>query len=78
MAFTLEQYEKLQDAIAQGALKVKYADKEVEYRSLNEMIRTLKLMGDSLGLNGKNNGRKLAAFSKGINNGCTDDERWIS
>jgi hypothetical protein len=41
MAFTIDQYTKLCEAIALGATSVKYADKEVQYRSLAEM-RSLK------------------------------------
>lgn len=65
--FTQEQYDKLNEAIAQGALKVKYADKEVEYRSLDEMIRIRDLMAKDLGLFDQGNGgRVFASFSKGI------------
>lgn len=48
MAFTADQLQKLEDAIAQGALKVKYADKEVQYMSLAEMMRARDLMRKSL------------------------------
>lgn len=66
--YTLEQYQTLSDAIATGSKKVKYGDKEVEYRSLDEMIRILGLMKDCLfpSANGGNNSRKFASFSKGI------------
>lgn len=66
MAFTLEQYQALKAAIAEGALSVRWSDRSVTYRSLDEMIRTLRLMEDELGLNGNNNGgRRYASFSKG-------------
>jgi hypothetical protein len=79
MAYTQQQYEILQAAIAQGALKVEYADKKVEYRSLKDMKEILRDMATELGLNQTNNsGRRYAAFSKGIDTGCLDDERWIS
>lgn len=76
MAFTLEQHDALEGAIAQGALKVKYGDKEVTYRSLDEMVRILNLMKTQLGLNKPNGGRKFAAFSNGIDTNCSDD-RWM-
>lgn len=66
MAYTMEQYSALQAAIAEGALTVRYADKSVQYRSLDEMIRILKLMATELGLNANNDGgRRYASFSKG-------------
>lgn len=66
MAFTLEQYEALKAAVAEGALSVRYADKSVTYRSLDEMLRLLKLMATELGLNANNDGgRRYASFSKG-------------
>ncbi|MNL25549.1 hypothetical protein D3C87_1470340 [compost metagenome] len=66
MAFTLEQYESLKAAVAEGALSVRYADKSVTYRSLDEMLRLLKLMATELGLNANNDGgRRYASFSKG-------------
>lgn len=66
MAFTTQQVEKLEDAISNGALLVKYADKEVRYRSLDEMIRLLKLMKQSLGLIKQSSSRTYAYFNKGV------------
>lgn len=67
MAYTLEQYTALQAAIAEGALTVRYQDKSVQYRDLDEMMRILKLMATELGLNSNNDGgrRRYASFSKG-------------
>lgn len=66
MAYTIEQYNALQAAIAEGALSVRYADKSVTYRSLDEMMRILKLMATELALNVCNDGgRRYASFSKG-------------
>lgn len=50
-SFTPEQLIALEAAIADGALRVKYSDKEVEYRSLKEMLQTRDLMRSELGLN---------------------------
>jgi len=68
MAFTTDQYNALTEAIAQGALMVKYADKEVTYRSMDDMIRIKTLMEKDLGLI-KTAGpvSKVASFTKGIN-----------
>jgi hypothetical protein len=66
MAYTIEQYSALQAAIAEGALSVRYADKSVSYRSLDEMMRILKLMATELGLNAcHDGGRRYTSFSKG-------------
>lgn len=48
--FTLEALQILEESIAEGVLKVKYTDKEVEYRSLTDMIKTRNLMRKCLGL----------------------------
>lgn len=54
----------LEKALAQGVKSVKYTDKEIEYRSLNEMLRLRDVMRQSLGLVRKSN-RLLAKFDKG-------------
>ena len=56
-SFTLDQLKSLESAIADGALKVKYSDKEVEYRSLEEMLKIRDIMRNALGLN-KSTGNK--------------------
>lgn len=66
--FTTDQYEALNKAIAQGTLTVEYGDKKVTYRSLDEMLRTRNLIAAELGLTNKDNGRRVAVFSK--NWGC--------
>ncbi len=69
MAWTLDDYDKLKEAIATGALRVEYADKRIEYRSLDDMLRTLALMEKDLGLidTKKNNGgRVVGIFNKGL------------
>jgi len=48
--FTLEKLNALECAIAEGALRVKYSDKEVEYRSLNEMLKIRDIMKKALGV----------------------------
>ncbi len=44
MAWTQTDIDKLKAAIAQGATKVKFADREVTYRSLDEMRETLRIL----------------------------------
>jgi len=55
----------LEKAIAQGVQRVKYTDKEIEYRSLNEMLRLRDVIKRSLGLVKKSN-RLKAQFDKGL------------
>lgn len=76
MAFTQEQLDTLDAAIASGSKRVKYADKEVEYQSLDDMLRVRDLMAQELGLVSPASKRKLASFNKGVypadenSNGC--------
>ena len=65
MAYTPEQYEALKSAIAGGELAVRYADRSVTYRSIDEMIRILRLMESDLGIS-SSNGRRFTSFSKGL------------
>lgn len=57
-SFTQENLTALNEAIADGALRVKYTDKEVEYRSLAELLKIRELMMNDLGLNKKCSGSK--------------------
>ena len=67
-AYTQEQYDTLKNAIAEGALRVEYADKRIEYRSLDQMERLLATMATELGLTpAKQKGyRRVGTFSKGV------------
>ncbi len=65
MAWTIEEYNALKSAIATGAKTVKYADKEVTYRSLEEMAAILRAMAEELGLNDHSGNRKYPSFTKG-------------
>lgn len=49
-AFTIEKLIALESAIADGVLRVKYTDKEVEYNSLKDMLRLREIMRKELGL----------------------------
>ncbi len=64
--FTESQYTALCAAIAQGVLRVKYGDKEVDYRTLDDMLRTKALMEDALGKNKTKKRRKYISFNKGL------------
>lgn len=71
MAYTQQQLDILDAAIAQGALTVEYADKKVTYRSLDEMFRIRNLMASALNpsSSNKNTGRKYADYRSGLSNG---------
>lgn len=57
--FTLERLEALECAIADGTLKVKYSDKEVEYRSLKDMMKIRDTMRKALCLDKKKSNKGL-------------------
>lgn len=48
MAWTQTDIDALKAAIAQGALKVRFADRDVTYRSLKEMRETLAMMEEEV------------------------------
>lgn len=55
-SWTAQDLEILEKAIALGATKVKYSsDKEVEYRSLEEMLKVRDLIFKALNTTAKNN-----------------------
>lgn len=63
--YTVEQYNTLKAAIAQGVTEVWYGDKKVVYRSLKEMLFIQNLMEAELGINLNTGGRRFACFDKG-------------
>lgn len=69
MAFTLQQIASLEAAIAEGVTEVRYQDKTVKYNSIDDMIKALNLMKQSLGLIDKSAGRVYMQTSKGLG-GC--------
>lgn len=64
--YTIDDYNRLKKAIALGAIKVKYADKEVNYPSLADMRNLLAQMAAELGLINTNDNRRFGEFSKGL------------
>lgn len=72
-AFTIENLTALEQAIVEGVKTVKYSDKEVEYRSLEEMLKIRNLMRKELCLDkskaskGLFGGRRINAIhNKGL------------
>jgi hypothetical protein len=64
--YTADDLRTLEQAIAQGAVRVKYVDKEIEYRSLKEMMIIRDNIRRALGMAQPDSGRKFASFSKGL------------
>jgi hypothetical protein len=48
VAFTAEDLETIRRAIATGELRVRYADREVEYRSIDDLLKAEKRILGSL------------------------------
>lgn len=69
MAYTTEQLTALENVIADGVLTVKYGEKQVTYRSLDEMIRIRNLMRSDLGLTDAAARRVTPVIRKGLNGG---------
>ena len=65
MAWTQADIDAIDEAIASGASKVKYADKEVQYRSLAEMKSLRRDMADKVG-GVKRRRRRVAIMSRGL------------
>jgi len=57
----------LESAIKEGALKVKYKDKEIEYRSLEDMLKIRDIMRADLGLTTRT-ARRFTNFANGLDN----------
>lgn len=66
MAWTEDDLTKLEAAIAEGARRVRYSDKEVEYRTLREMKEIRDDIRAELGLTDASKRRRYADFSKGL------------
>lgn len=56
----------INEAIAQGALRVQYGDKLIEYRRLDDMFAVRRAIMSDLGLLGKGSGRRYGDFNKGL------------
>lgn len=67
MAWSAEQLEALEKAIAQGTKRVEYEGKVVEHRSLAEMLQLRTAMRRELGLSApQDTNRVKTEFSKGL------------
>lgn len=70
MAYQQSDLDALDSAIAQGVLRVRYNDKDVIYRSLQEMLQIRALIQKELAGPNAPTGKKYASFKSGINGGC--------
>ena len=52
MAFTMDDYNALDRAIATGTRRAKHGDVEVTFHSLEDMLKLRARMAEELGLNG--------------------------
>ncbi len=66
MAWTLEQLAALEEAVASGALEVKYADRTVKYQTTSDLLRVLTMVRRELGVTDNCERRRFASFSKGL------------
>lgn len=66
MAYSQSDLDAIEEAIASGALKVKYADKEVVYRSLDEMRKIRDMIRVALGRTDGSSSSYNPAYSKGL------------
>ena len=65
--FTSDDLAKLEKAIANGVKSVKYTDKEITYRTLDEMIKARDIMRAELGITNVPRGaRRVAQTDKGL------------
>lgn len=65
MAWTDSDLTVIEAAIASGELRVKYQDKEVEYRSLEELLKARDLIREALGTVDRGSVRTYSEFSRG-------------
>lgn len=68
MAYTPADLEKLDQAIAKGLKKVKIDDKEVEFNTVDEMLRARRHISKELGLTKKSAlGKRITLnYKKGV------------
>jgi hypothetical protein len=65
-SWTQTDLDNLEKAIAQGALRVRYGDREVIYQSRDDMMKARNTIRKALGLVTSGPTRKVASFSKGF------------
>lgn len=66
MAYTQQDIDTLKAAMAQGVSEVRYVSGSVTYRSLDDMMKTLKLMEAEINPTGAVSSRTVARFERGF------------
>lgn len=66
MAWTATDLEEIEKAIKTGTLRVKYSDREVQYRSLDEMLKIRDLIAREVNDSEGGPVRRYAQYSKGL------------
>lgn len=66
MAWTSSDLEEIEKAIKSGTLRVKYSDREVQYRSLDEMLKIRDMIAQKLEDAMPGPYRKKAVYSRGL------------
>jgi hypothetical protein len=66
MAFTQEDLDNINKAIALGAREVWYGDKRVAYNSLNDMLRARDIIRNELGIKSSKPKAHHPIFQKGL------------
>lgn len=66
--WTHDDLRAIEEAIASGATRVKYIDREVQYQSRADLFATRELIRRALGCaaSGLSGGRTYGAYSKGL------------
>lgn len=68
MSFSQTDLDRIEAAIASGTLTVKYADKQVTYQSLTDLMKARDLIRKSLGAISKTGfGYITSTYNKGLN-----------
>ena len=65
MAFTQQDLLNVEKALSNGERRVKLGDKEVEYRSISEIVQLLKIIKRELNPDSVTNGRVYVSTGKG-------------
>lgn len=65
-SFVQSQLDALEAALVEGTLIVKYADKQVQYRSVEEMLKLRDLMRSNLGIATGTHSRVRPYVCKGL------------
>lgn len=69
MAWVQSDLDAIEEAIATGARRVKFSDREVEYASTSELLKVRELIRKTIGKVASGSSRFYVKHSKGLNGG---------